>query len=96
MFFGRSTNDADFVVELSQGDLTRLLATLGAEFRLDRQMQPEGITGSIRDVITYLPTHFQIELFRLNPGDQHDQTRFSRRRRMRLGATEQIVWLPTP
>jgi len=93
---GRSTNDADFVVELSRGDLTKLVASLGAEFRLDRQMQLEGITGSVRNVITYLPTRFQIELFRLNPEDEHDRTRFHRRRQMKLGETEQIVWFPTP
>lgn len=92
---GRSTNDADFLVELSKGDLISLVEVLGADFRLNRQMQLEGITGSVRNVITYLPSRFQIELFRLNPNDDHDQTRFSRRHRMKLGGTEQDVWLPT-
>ena len=92
---GRSTNDADFLVELTKGDLTRVVESLGSDFRLNRQMQLEGITGSVRNVITYLPSGFQIELFRLNPADDHDQTRFNRRRRMRLGGTEQEVWLPT-
>jgi hypothetical protein len=92
---GRSTNDADFVVELSKGDLTRLMEILGPEFSLNRQMQLEGITGSVRNVITYLPNRFQIELFRLNPGDDHDRTRFERRQRLKLGETGQEVWLPT-
>ena len=93
---GRSTNDADFVVELARGDLTKLMETLGAEFQLDRQMQLEGITGTVRNVITYVPSGFQIELFRLYPDDEHDRTRFHRRRQIKLGETEQLVWLPTP
>jgi len=92
---GRSTNDADFVVQLSEGDLSNLIRMLGSEFSLNRQMQLEGMTGAVRNVITYLPNRFQIELFRLNPNDEHDQSRFDRRHRMKLGGTQQDVWLPT-
>lgn len=92
---GRSTNDADFVVELSSGDLTKIIRVLGSEFSLNRQMQLEGITGSVRNVITYVPNRFQIELFRLNPDDEHDRTRFQRRQRIKLWGTEQDAWLPT-
>jgi hypothetical protein len=90
----RSTKDADFVVELQQGDLTRLAKLLGPEFRLDRQMQFETITNTIRNVIEFLPTAFKIELFRLT-NDPHHVERFRRRRRERLGDTHLNPWMPS-
>lgn len=92
---GRSTNDADFVVELSKGDLTNLLVVLGNEYSLNRQMQLEGFTGSVRNVIMYLPSRSQVDFFGLNPVDEVDQTRCGRRQRMKLAGTGQDIWLPT-
>lgn len=91
----RSTKDADFVVELQPGDLTRLAKTLGPDFRLDRQMQFETITNTIRNVMEYLPTQFKIELFRLT-NDPHHVERFRRRRRVQLGGTSLDAWMPAP
>ncbi len=92
---GRSTKDADFVVALRSGQLTELMERLGADFRLDRQLQLEALTGSKRNVVTYLPTKFQIELFRLNEQDEHHRERFRRRYRRMLGEIHREVWLPT-
>lgn len=47
----RATKDADFVVQLAQGDLTRLAEQLGAEFRLDRQMQLVSCVPNVRILI---------------------------------------------
>ena len=91
---GRSTKDADFVVALRSGQLTELMERLGADFRLDRQLQLEALTGSKRNVVTYLPTKFQIELFRLNEQDEHHRERFRRRYRRMLGEIHREVWLP--
>lgn len=90
----RSTKDADFVVTLEPGDLTKLLDRLGDEFRLERQMRFETITHSVRNVITYLPTQFDIELFRLGD-DAHHAERFLRRCRMQLGELGRQAWIPT-
>lgn len=90
----RSTKDADFVVQLSQGDLGQLAKRLGEEFRLDRQMRIETITNSVRNVITYLPTRFDIELFRLSD-DEHHAERFRRRIRRQIGELDCEAWIPT-
>ena len=91
---GRSTKDADFVVALRTGQLTALMQRLGAEFHLDRQLQLETLTGSKRNIVTYLPTKFQIELFRLNDQDEHHVERFRRRYRKMLNEINREVWLP--
>lgn len=91
----RSTKDADFVVEVRPGHLKLLMAKLGPEFHLDPQMQMETITGSFRNVIKYLPTKFDIELFRINTRDEHHVVRFSRRYRRHLAEIKREVWLPT-
>ncbi len=90
----RATKDADFVVQLAQGDLGRLVERLGSEYRLDRQMRLETITNSVRNVITYLPTRFDIELFRLSE-DEHHAERFRRKIRRRIGELDCEAWIPT-
>ena len=92
---GRSTKDADFVVSLRAGQLPELMQHLGTEFQLDRQLQLEMLTGSKRNVITYLPTKFQLEIFRLNDQDEHHLERFRRRYRKLLNEINRLVWLPT-
>jgi hypothetical protein len=92
---GRSTNDADLVVSVGSDRLRELVGHLGPEFRLDPQMQLEGFTGSFRNVLTYLPTDFQIELFRLNNEDEHHRERFQRRRRILLREINREAWIPT-
>ena len=91
----RTTKDADFVVTLASGDLRRIVERLGPEFRLDPQMRFETITHSVRNVMTYLPTRFDIELFRLTD-DVHHQLRFSRRVRKLIGDINREAWIPTP
>ena len=91
----RATHDADFVVALQKGQLRALIDRLGSEFSLDPQMQMEGFTGSIRNVITHRPTEFRIELFRLNSSDEHHNERFRRRQRRPLAELQRDVWIPT-
>jgi len=92
---GRSTNDADFVADVSSESLHELMRQLGPDFRLDPRMQLEAFTGSKRNVITFVPTGFQIELFRLNTADAHHAECFHRRQRIRLGEFNREAWLPT-
>ena len=92
---GRSTNDADFVVSVSSDQLHDVVRQLGPDFRLDSQMQMEAFTGSYRNVLTFLPTQFQIELFRLNNQDEHHCVRFRRRHRILLGEINRAAWIPT-
>lgn len=91
----RSTHDADFVVVLQPGQLRDLADRLGSEFSLDRQIQMEGITGSFRNLITHLPSHFGIELFRLNTKDEHHEERFRRRCRRPIEEIQREAWIPS-
>jgi len=90
----RATKGADFVVACDAGAVLRVADALGEEYRLDRQMRFETITNTVRNVITYVPTGFDIELFRLGD-DPHHQERFRRRRRGMVGGLAQGVWIPT-
>lgn len=91
----RATHDADFVVDVKPGQLRALVELLGAEYSLNPQMQMENITGSIRNVVTHVPSGFQIELFRLNTRDEHHRERFRRRRRQLLVEIQQEAWIPS-
>lgn len=89
----RSTQDADFVVELGQTPVSQIVARLGARYKLDPQMSFETVTGTSRFWIYRVESGFKIELFLLS-SDPHDQERFRRRvQRPALGTT---FWLPTP
>jgi hypothetical protein len=88
----RSTQDADFVIELIDqtiGELARRLAPL---IRVDRQLSFETVTMTKRFVANVADSPFQIEFFLLSE-DPHDKERFRRRRQVSLAGRE--VWLPT-
>jgi hypothetical protein len=93
-FYGipRSTKDADIVVELGSKSIVGLERHLDARFKLDRQVQFEGITGTLKNLIAIQDSHFVIELFRLGK-DPHDQERF--RRRVLTRILDRSVWIPT-
>ena len=88
----RSTQDADFVVELGQTSLSQIAGRLGNSFRVDPQMSFETITGTSRYVIQLRDSPFKIELFLLSD-DAHDRERF--RRRQPGTALGRTVWMPT-
>ncbi len=89
----RSTQDADFVVEIREGDVDRLRERLAPLLRLDRQASFETITGSTQYLIRTPRRRFKVELFVLNE-DPHNQEHFRRRVRHRL--LDRDVWFPTP
>ena len=74
----RSTRDADFVVKLTPGSLQRLGSHLASGLILERQGAFEGVTGTIRHVVTLVRSPFVCELFELSD-DPHDRARFARR-----------------
>lgn len=89
----RSTQDADFVIQLGSESILSIGARLEAEFRLDPQMEFETVTGTTRHTLEARKGAFKVELFHL-AGDSHDQERFRRRRRVTILGRE--VSLPTP
>lgn len=90
----RATNDADLVVEFEAFNLVDFCHRLGADLQLDRQMMTEGFTGSVRNVITYTPASFKIEVFRLG-NDPHHLEHFSRRRRQHVSECSSEAWVAT-
>jgi hypothetical protein len=91
----RSTEDADFVIELGDKRVGELVAHLGPQFELERQITFETITGTTRNRIFIADSGFKIELFRLS-SDPHDQERFARRVSVPMTAAMVPVFLPTP
>ncbi len=75
----RATRDADFVVRLSSEHLDRLEQHLATGLRLDRQGGFEGVTGTVRHLISLTGSVFVCKLFQLSD-DPHDVERFARRR----------------
>ncbi|HEY7157174.1 MAG TPA: nucleotidyl transferase AbiEii/AbiGii toxin family protein [Gemmataceae bacterium] len=88
----RSTQDADFVIQLGSESLSRLADHLGTAFRLDPQMTFETATLTRRHVLKVVGIPFTIELFHLGD-DPHEQERFRRRRRIKTMGRE--VSMPT-
>lgn len=86
----RSTQDADFVVQLEAGQLTRLEAALPPELRLESQGGFEAVTGTTRYLIAVSGSAFVCELFVLSD-DPHDQDRFRRRELVRVLAQNAYV-----
>ena len=79
----RATQDADFVVHLEKSSIPAIAKCLGPRFRLNPQQSFELATATTRHVLQLVGTPFQVELFLLSE-DEHDQTRFTRRRRVRV------------
>jgi hypothetical protein len=89
----RSTHDADFVVEISDEQISRLRAGLSPELQMDTQMSFETVTMHMRYVIVHPRSAFKIELFLL-ADDSYHQERFRRRRQVQFEG--RWASLPTP
>ena len=89
----RSTEDADFVVQLDdKKGISNIAQQLGADFVLDRQASFESVTVSQRFLFRVRESEFKIELFLLTD-DSFDQQRFQRRQKLQL--PDGWVWVPT-
>jgi len=93
-FYGipRATHDADFVVQLQEGQIRALMGKLGPAFKLEPQVSFETVTGTTRYTLHFADTPFEVELFSLSD-DDHDRQRFLRRRRAVLRGRD--TFLPT-
>ena len=89
----RSTQDADFVVQMDAADVAALRQRLGPDFQIDPQMSFETVTATTRYIIRHRSTAFKVELFLLGP-DPYDDARFSRRQKVDFAGRS--VWVPSP
>ena len=79
----RASVDADIVVDLRDRSMRVICEGLGDDFKLDPQLMMEMLTGSKRNVLHFIPTGFDIELFYLSD-DAHHRERFQRRQRIEI------------
>jgi predicted nucleotidyltransferase len=86
----RSTQDADFVIQLATTSIGAIAGRLGPGFELDPQMTFETVTGTMRYKVAHSDTSFTVELFLLGD-DVYDRTRFSRRAQRPFEETEVYV-----
>lgn len=91
----RSTKDADLVVMARTSEITKIVGTLGPDFKLDPQLSFESVTGTKRQIVDVTTFPFRIELFHLSH-DPHDQERFRRRRRVHDPVLHRDVNVATP
>jgi hypothetical protein len=88
----RSSQDADFVIELGSASLIRALKDLSGWLRLDPQIAFETVTMSRCLRAKVIDSEFSVEFFLLGD-DPYHQERFRRRHPVELRGQE--VYLPT-
>jgi hypothetical protein len=86
----RSTQDADFVVQVEELPVALLAANLGPDFRIDPQLRLESFTFGQYYKIERSDSTFVIELFLLRD-DPHSQASFQRRILIRYGGSNVYV-----
>ena len=95
-FYGvpRSTEDADFVIELSSSkQLAELQSSLSGSYICDGQKMFELQTGTSKYEFFNSDSRFRVELFLLSD-DKHDQSRFARREKIEF--MDEFAFVPTP
>jgi len=89
----RSTQDADFVLQIEDLPVAHLRQILGPQFHLDAQAAFETITLGTHYVINHPASDFTVDLFLLR-NDPYDQLSFRRRVLVPYGAGAAFV--PSP
>jgi hypothetical protein len=88
----RDSKDAGFVIQLGDRSIRELVTRLGPQFRFDRQMSIERVTGTSRYILQVIATGFKVEMF-LHSDDAHDRERLQRRKRVSVFGHQS--WMPT-
>ena len=87
----RSTQDADFVVEMPPAELEKLFKRLSGFLRREPQMSFETVTGKPQHKFRHEPTKFIVEIFEARMDDPHERARFDRRKRGVVEGTPVLV-----
>jgi hypothetical protein len=59
----RATNDADIVIDLSEGQIEALVEALQDDFYVDGDMIRQGLQDNLSFNVIHLPTMFKVDLF---------------------------------
>jgi len=86
----RATNDVDIVLELPLGRVEHLVAALGADFEMDRDMLRDALLHGRSCNIFFLPVVMKVDLSGVGP-TPFDETEFARRRPVVVRGTETLV-----
>jgi hypothetical protein len=89
----RTTDDADFLLQVRELNLTALRQALGPGFIIDAQISFETISLGTRYAVSHPESDFDIDLFLLRD-DPHDQLAFSRRKRIAFDRGEAFICTP--
>ena len=91
----RSTNDIDFVVDLSPSQVEPLARVLGGDFDVDVESLKEAAARGSSWNIYHLRTFIKVDLFMLRTSP-FDQSEFSRRRRVVLTPDGRSLYIKSP
>lgn len=88
IYFGRprASHDIDFIVELEMRNLPvlfKLLQSLGSEYEFQTEEITTAVTQKSMFNVIYLPTFMKLDFWLLKE-DEFDQTRFTRRKSVRI------------
>lgn len=89
----RSTNDIDFVVELTR--VRAFAEALGPNFEVDEVMVSQAVTSGGSANIFYLPWVTKIDIFGVGSAP-YDQSEFARRQCIQIRASGETLWIKTP
>jgi hypothetical protein len=91
----RSTQDSDVVVDLSQDQVSPLLAALGADFYADEELARRAVEHKAAFNVIHLETMFKVDLFVIGD-DEAAREEMRRRERHQVGeSTEQSLYFAT-
>lgn len=91
----RATNDIDLVVAMLPHRVRELAEQLGPDFEVDQDMLRDALVRGSCANIFYLPMVTKIDLFALGP-NRYDEVEFSRRRKVRVRASGEELFVKAP
>lgn len=90
---GRSTYDADFVVQMEAKDMSQVMKLLGSDFQLNPQKTFEARTAKNYRAIYVQGTPYKVELFSLSQ-DPFDLAQFNRRSPVHVAGRTVLMQTP--
>ncbi len=91
----RATNDIDILVDLSEGQISELIAGLGPDFSVDEEALLEAVRTRRSWNIFYLPLVTKVDLF-IKRTDPFDDSELARRRFVPIGEKGDGLFVASP
>lgn len=91
----RATNDIDFVVAMLGHCVRAFAEKLGSDFEVDQAMLRDALSRGGSANIFYLPMVTKIDIFGLGSAP-YDEVEFARRRRVKVRASGEELWIKSP